>query len=301
MKRVFFNDVAPRDGLQMEKVFVPTLEKIALVNALSECGFAKIEVTSFTSAKAIPALADAEQVMGGIRRVPGVEYTVLVPNVRGAERALEVAPDELNVVMSMSESHNRANLRMSREESFGKLTEVIRLAQGRVPVNVSLSTAFGCPFEGDVAQEGVMAWADRFVQLGVRGLTFCDTTGMAHPVQVLRIAEEATKRFASLQVTFHFHDTRGMGFANLMAAVESGVQRFDSSLGGLGGCPYAPGASGNIATEDAVHMLAAMGYDTGIALARLIDLARALPDLVGHAVPGQVGKAGRISDLDPLH
>lgn len=301
MKRVFFNDVAPRDGLQMEKVFVPTPEKIALVNALSECGFAKIEVTSFTSAKAIPALADAEQVMGGIRRVAGVEYTVLAPNVRGAERALEIAPDELNVVMSMSESHNRANLRMSREESFGKLAEVIRLAQGRVPVNVSLSTAFGCPFEGDVAQEVVMAWADRFAQLGVRGLTFCDTTGMAHPVQVRRMAEEAIRRFASLQVTLHFHDTRGMGLANLMAAVECGVERFDSSLGGLGGCPYAPGASGNIATEDAVHMLAAMGYDTGIALARLIDLARALPELVGHAVPGQVGKAGRISDLHPFH
>jgi hydroxymethylglutaryl-CoA lyase len=297
MKRIHFNEVAPRDGLQMEPQFVPTAEKIALVNALGECGFAKVEVTSFTSAKAIPMLADAEQVMASIRRAPGVEYTVLVPNVRGAERALEVAPDELNTVMSMSESHNSANLRMSREESFGKLTEVIRLAQGRVPVNVSLSTAFGCPFEGDVPQAGVMAWADRFAQLGVRGLTFCDTTGMAHPVQVRRVAEEAMKRFAGLQLTFHFHDTRGMGLANLLAAVESGITRFDASLGGLGGCPYAPGASGNIATEDAVHMLDAMGYDTGMAMARLLDLARALPGLVGHAVPGQLGKAGRITDL----
>jgi hydroxymethylglutaryl-CoA lyase len=166
-----------------------------------------------------------------------------------------------------------------------------------VPVNVSLSTAFGCPFEGEVPQADVMAWADRFAGLGVRGLTFCDTTGMAHPVQVRRVAEEALKRFAGLQITFHFHDTRGMGLANLLAAVESGIDRFDASLGGLGGCPFAPGASGNIATEDAVHMLAAMGYETGIDLARLIDLARALPGLVGHAVPGQLGKAGRITDL----
>jgi hydroxymethylglutaryl-CoA lyase len=299
MKRVFFNEVAPRDGLQIEPAFVPTAEKIALVDALSQCGFAKIEVTSFTSAKAIPMLADAEQVMARIRRVPGVEYTVLVPNVRGAERALEVRPDELNVVMSMSESHNRANLRMSREESFAKLTDVIKLAQGRVPVNVSLSTAFGCPFEGDVPQASVMAWADRFAQLGVRGLTFCDTTGMAHPLQVRRVADEAVKRFAGLQLTFHFHDTRGMGLANLMAAFDSGVHRFDASLGGLGGCPYAPGASGNVATEDAVHMLDAIGCDTGIDLVRLIDVARALPGLVGHAVPGQLGKSGRIRDLHP--
>jgi hydroxymethylglutaryl-CoA lyase len=300
MKRIFFNEVAPRDGLQMEKAFVPTAEKIALVDALGECGFAKIEVTSFTSAKAIPMLADAEQVMAQIRRVPGVEYTVLVPNVRGAERALDAAgapPDELNIVMSMSESHNRANLRMSREESFAKLADVIRIAQDRVPVNVSLSTAFGCPFEGEVPQGEAMAWADRFAQLGVRGLTFCDTTGMAHPVQVRRVADEALRRFAGLQLTFHFHDTRGMGLANLLAAVESGIDRFDASLGGLGGCPYAPGASGNIATEDAVHMLDAMGYATGIDLARLIDLARAMPGLVGHAVPGQLGKAGRITDL----
>lgn len=297
MRRILFNEVAPRDGLQNEPAFVPTAEKVALVDALGECGFAKVEVTSFTSAKAIPMLADAEEVMAKIRRVPGVEYTVLVPNVRGAERALEVAPDELNIVMSMSESHNRANLRMAREESFAKLTDVIRLARGRAPVNVSLSTAFGCPFEGEVPQAQVMAWGDRFAQLGVRGLTFCDTTGMAHPVQVRRVAEEAIQRFAGLQLTFHFHDTRGMGLANLLAAVESGIDRFDASLGGLGGCPYAPGASGNIATEDAVHMLEAMGYETGVDLARLIACARALPGLVGHSVPGQLGKAGRITDL----
>ena len=302
-RRLFIHEVAPRDGLQIEPAFVATDKKIAWVDALGECGFAKIEVTSFTSAKAIPMLRDAEEVMGGIRRSPGVEYTVLVPNVRGAERALEVAPDELNVVMSMSESHNLANLRMTRSQSFQKLGEVIRLASGRVPVNVSLSTAFGCPFEGTVAQEEVLRWAGRFADLGVRGLTFCDTTGMAHPRQSRSLAEAVRDRFRALQITFHFHDTRGMGLANLMAAVDCGIDRFDASLGGLGGCPYAPGASGNIATEDAVHMLDACGFDTGVDLDRLLPIARALPALVGHAVPGQLGKAGRISDLHapPAH
>ena len=298
-QRIFFNEVVTRDGFQIEPEFVPTDAKVALVDALSRCGFAKIEVTSFTSAKAIPMLRDADEVMGRIRRVPGVEYTVLVPNVRGAERALESKADELNVVMSTSETHNLANLRMPREKSFAGLKDVIALAAGRVPVNVSLSTAFGCPMEGDVPQDEVLRWADRFAQLGVRGLTICDTTGMAHPAQVSRMVDSLQKRFGHLQLTLHFHNTRGMGLANVLAAVQGGIVRFDGSLGGLGGCPYAPGASGNISSEDAIHMLDAMGYDTGIDLPRLLQLARQLPQLLGHDVPGQVAKAGRIADLHP--
>jgi hydroxymethylglutaryl-CoA lyase len=299
MKRIFFNEVVTRDGFQIEPEFVPTDAKVALIDELGECGFAKIEVTSFTSAKAIPMLRDAEEVMGRIRRVPGVEYTVLVPNVRGAERALESRADELNLVMSTSETHNLANLRMPREKSFAGLKEVIALAAGQVPVNVSLSTCFGCPMEGDVPQDEVLRWADRFAQLGVRGLTLCDTTGMAHPAQVTRMAEALRARFGGLQLTLHFHNTRGMGLANVLAAVQAGITRFDGSLGGLGGCPYAPGASGNISSEDAVHMLQAMGYDTGIDMARLLSAARRLPRIVGHDVPGQVAKAGRITDLHP--
>ncbi|MEN9314564.1 MAG: hypothetical protein RIS35_957, partial [Pseudomonadota bacterium] len=273
--------------------------KVALIDALSLCGYAKIEVTSFTSAKAIPMLRDAEEVMGRIRRVPGIEYTVLVPNVRGAERALESRPDELNLVMSTSEMHNLANLRMTREKSFAGLSEVVALAAGRVPVNVSLSTVFGCPMEGDVPLDEVLRWADRFAGLGVRGLTLCDTTGMAHPAQVRRVCRAARERFGTMQLTLHFHNTRGMGLANVLASVQEGIDRFDGSLGGLGGCPYAPGASGNIASEDAIHMLDAMGHHTGIDLARLLDAARALPAIVGHDVPGQVAKAGRITDLHP--
>lgn len=299
MTRLFFNEVVTRDGFQNEPAFVPTDAKVALIDELSACGYAKIEVTSFTSAKAIPMLRDAEEVMGRIRRVPGVETTVLVPNVRGAERALESRADELNLVMSTSETHNLANLRMPREKSFGGLREVVEMARGKVPVNVSLSCCFGCPMEGDIPDAEVLRWAERFAELGVRGLTICDTTGMAHPAQVTRLTRALQQRFGGLQLTLHFHNTRGMGLANVLASVNEGITRFDASLGGLGGCPYAPGATGNICSEDAIHMLQAMGYDTGIDLGRLLAVARGLPAIVGHDVPGQVAKAGLISDLHP--
>ncbi len=298
--RIFFNEVVTRDGFQMEPEFVPTDTKIALINALGRCGYAKIEVTSFTSAQSIPMLRDAEEVMGRIDRVSGVEYTVLIPNLRGAERALGVRPDEFNLVMSTSETHNLTNLRMPREKSFLALREVIQRYGSVVPINVSLSACFGCPMEGDVPSAEVMLWASRFADLGVRGLTICDTTGMAHPRQVAHLCEDLRKRFPDLQLTLHFHNTRGMGLANLLAAVQSGIDRFDGSLGGLGGCPYAPGASGNICSEDAIHMLDAMGLDTGIDLQMLLPIARQLPEVVGHAVPGQVAKSGRIIDLHPI-
>ncbi|RYX96085.1 MAG: hydroxymethylglutaryl-CoA lyase [Comamonadaceae bacterium] len=301
-KRLYFNEVATRDGFQIEPGFIPTDDKVALVDSLSGCGYAKIEVTSFTSPKAIPMLRDAEEVMGRIHRVPGVEYTVLVPNLRGAERALESRADELNLVMSVSETHNLANLRMPREKSFAALTDVIRHVGGRTPINISLSCCFGCPMEGDVPLDTVLHWADRFAAFGadrVRGITICDTTGMAHPAQVAQLVDVLQKRYAGLQLTLHFHNTRGMGLANVLAAVQGGIERFDGSLGGLGGCPYAPGASGNITSEDAIHMLDAMGYDTGIDLEKLLAVARHLPDLLGHDVPGQVAKSGLITDLHP--
>ena len=222
-----------------------------------------------------------------------------MPNLRGAERALESRADELNLVMSVSETHNLANLRMPRAHSFAALSEVIRTVDGRTPINVSLSCCFGCPMEGDVPETQVLDWVGRFADLGVRGVTICDTTGMAHPAQVSRMVEALQPRFAGLQQTLHFHNTRGMGLANVLAAVQGGIVRFDGSLGGLGGCPYAPGASGNISSEDAIHMLDAMGYDTGIDLPKLIAVARQMPQIVGHEVPGQVAKAGRISDLHP--
>jgi hydroxymethylglutaryl-CoA lyase len=299
MTRIYFNEVVTRDGFQIEPHFMATDDKVALIDALSQCGYAKIEATSFTSPKAIPMLRDAEEVMGRIARVPGVEYTVLVPNLRGAERALESRADELNLVMSTSETHNLANLRMTREQSFAALAEVVRHVDGRTPINVSLSTCFGCPMEGDVPQAVVQQFAQRFADMGVRGLTICDTTGMVHPAQVSRLVDALQQQLPHTQLTLHFHNTRGMGLANVLAAVQGGITRLDGSLGGLGGCPYAPGASGNICSEDAIHMLDAMGYDTGIDLSKLLDVARHLPILVGHDVPGQVAKAGRITDLHP--
>jgi hydroxymethylglutaryl-CoA lyase len=299
MKRIYFNEVVTRDGFQMEPEFVATDDKIALIDALSACGYAKIEVTSFTSPKAIPMLRDAKDVMARIKRLPGIEYTVLVPNLRGAERAFEARADELNLVMSMSETHNRANLRMSMAQSFAALSEIIRRSQGLAAINVSLSTAFGCPMEGDVSQAVVLGYAQRFVDAGVRGLTICDTTGMAHPAQVSRMADAVQALAGQLQLTMHFHNTRGMGLANVLAAVQSGITRFDGSMGGLGGCPYAPGASGNVCSEDAIHMLDAMGYDTGMDIDKLLEVARQLPHIVGHPVPGQVAKAGRVTELHP--
>jgi hydroxymethylglutaryl-CoA lyase len=296
--RVYLQDVAVRDGFQIEPRFIPTEQKIALINALSQTGLAKIEVTSFTSPKAIPALADAEQVMLGIKRTPGVIYTVLVPNMRGAERALGCHADEFNLVMSVSETHNLANLRMTREQSFAQLSEVIDFVRpAGVALNVSLSCSFGCPMEGKVEKSELFGWVQRFVDFGIHGITLCDTTGMAYPTQVEDICGAFKRQWKNIELTLHFHNTRGMGLANALAAIEAGVDRFDASLGGLGGCPYAPGATGNICTEDLAHMLELMGYQTNVNVDALIGCARQLPAILGHEVPGQVAKAGKVSDL----
>lgn len=292
-RKLRINEVATRDGLQNEAVFVATDDKVALVDRLGALGYAKIEVTSFTSAAAIPALRDAEAVMQRIRRVPGVVYTALIPNARGGERALECRVDEFNLVMSASETHNLANLRMTRAQSLRQLAEVAGLAQGaKVRVNISLSCVFGCPMEGEVPLATVLELVGRFAAMGAAGVTLCDTTGMAYPTQVQRVCASVGKAYPELDVTGHFHNTRGMGLVNTLAAVQAGIARFDMSLGGIGGCPYAPGASGNVATEDVVHMLQWMGYDTGVDLPGLIAAAHELERLLGHALPAQVSRAG---------
>lgn len=300
-RRIHLQEVGTRDGLQAECTFVPTEDKITLVNELSATGLAKIEVTSFTSPTAIPALRDAEIVMREIERRPGVIYSALVPNMRGAERAIDARTDELNLVMSASETHNLANLRMTREQSFAALAQVIGLAQREgVAVNVSLSCCFGCPMEGDVSESTVLAWAQRFADLGVRGITLCDTTGMAYPTQVAMLTRATRLRWPGTELTLHFHNTRGMGLANVLAGIDAGADRFDASLGGIGGCPYAPGATGNVCTEEVAHALALMDFDTGIDLPRLIAASKRLPALIGHDTPSQITKAGRRLDLHPL-
>lgn len=292
-RRLEINEVSPRDGLQMEPVNVPTQAKIAFIDALSACGFSRIEVTSYTSPKAIPVLADAEAVMAGIKRVAGVKYTALVPNLRGMERAVDGRPDEINLVMSASETHNRANLRMTRAQSLATLQEVIRAAAGlNLPCNVSLSTAFGCPFDGEVDPEQVIGLAGLLADTGAAGITVCDTTGMAYPTQVARLCEQLQRAVPGLPLTIHLHNTRGMGLANALAAFDAGIDRFDGALGGLGGCPYAPGASGNVSTEELVHMFAAMGHDTGVALDALLAVVGSLSGVVGRPVSSQLAQAG---------
>jgi len=301
MAQIHVQEVGVRDGFQIEPRFVPTEQKIALIDALSATGLSKIEVTAFVSPKAVPNLRDAEEVMRGIRRLDGVVYAALVPNVRGAERALACNADELNLVLSASESHNRANLNRSSAESLAGFAEIMQVAKGgRASINGSISTAFGCPFEGEIKEARVLELVERYLALGFKGVTLADTTGMAHPRQVARLTATVLSRFPALELTLHFHNTRGMGLANVLAALEAGGTRFDASLGGLGGCPFAPGATGNICTEDLVHMLVSMGCETKVDLDLLLAAARRLPGIVGHEVPGQVAKAGKITDLHRL-
>jgi hydroxymethylglutaryl-CoA lyase len=301
-QRIFMQEVGTRDGLQAEERFVPTEDKIALVDALSDAGLAKIEVTSFVSPKAIAQLRDAEVVLREIRRAPGVVYSALVPNLRGAERAIESRADELNLVMSASVSHNLANLRMTQAQSLSALADTAALARSAgVAVNVSLSCSFGCPMEGDVPEPAVLDWCARYVaELGASGVTLCDTTGMAYPTQVTRLTQAFLARFPGTELTLHFHNTRGMGLANVLAGMDAGATRFDASLGGIGGCPYAPGATGNVCTEEIVHALELMGHDTGVDLGALLAASRRLPALIGHDIPSQLVKAGRRLDLHPL-
>jgi hydroxymethylglutaryl-CoA lyase len=298
MQRLYIQEVVTRDGFQAESSFIPSADKIALINRLSQAGYAKIEVTSFTSPKAIPMLADAEEVMSKIERVPGVVYTVLIPNLKGAERALRVGVDEFNLVMSVSEAHNQSNLRMTRADSATALGDVIRLAHdAKVAVNVSLSTSFGCPMSGMTPLSELMHWIDHFANEGVRGISICDTTGMANPQHVKEVCEQAQSKYPAMEWTLHFHNTRGMGLANALAAVEVGINRFDSSLGGLGGCPYAPGATGNVCTEELVHMFDLMGYNTNINLDLLLECSAQLRDLVGRALPSQLLLAGKVDRI----
>lgn len=282
-----------RDGFQIEPVFVPTDRKVDLIDALSRTGLSKIEVTSFASPKAIPALADAEEVMRRIDRAPGVEYAALVPNVRGAQRALACALDELNLVMSASASHNQANLRMSRQQSLAQFAEIVAVVAGRAQINASLSTAFGCPFDGDVPDAQVMDLVQNFVDLGITRVALCDTTGMANPAQVRRLFQRVRAAIGSKTGAAHLHNTRGLGLANCLAAYDVGVRTFDASLAGLGGCPYAPGASGNVVTEDLVFMFEAMGVATGIDIERLIAAREPLKaGLPGEPLYGMTPEAG---------
>ena len=304
--RLYINDVAVRDGFQIEKAFVPTATKIEIINQLARTGLHKIEVTSFVSPKAVPALADANEVLAGIERVPGVLYVALVPNIRGVQNAVGAArrPDEVNGVVSASETHNRANINRTHDESLAEMPTMVKAAhEAGMKISMSLSTTFGCPFEGHVLEETVLDFVGRFRDLGFDGISLADTTGMANPRQVRELTGKVLRKYPppdDSYYTLHFHNTRGMGLANVVAGIEAGVRSFDGSISGLGGCPFAPGASGNICTEDLVNMLEDMGYDTRVDLAKLLAVARRVPAVVGHDTPGQVMKAGQTLELHEI-
>jgi hydroxymethylglutaryl-CoA lyase len=298
---ILIQEVAPRDGLQIEPIWVETDDKVRLINSLSAIGFSRIEVSSFVSPKAVPTLRDAGEVFAGIERRPGTIYTALVPNRKGAELALAARADELNFVMSVSETHNRANMNMTHVRSLTSLAEIVEPAHRQgVFVNATVATAFGCPFEGPQPFRKVLDIVNRYLSLGADGITLADTTGMANPNQVSQLVAETLMLVSPDQLTLHFHNTRGLGLVNVLAAYDTGARRFDAALGGLGGCPFAPGATGNVSTEDLVNLCHETGLSTGLDLQGLIDLSHQLPDLVGHDVPSQVAKAGRASDLHPI-
>jgi hydroxymethylglutaryl-CoA lyase len=299
--RVFVHEVVARDGLQIEPKWISTTDKVALIDRLSRTGVRKIEVSSFVSPRAVPNLRDANEVFQRIERNPAVTYAVLVPNLRGAEDAIAARVDEINFVVSASESHNVANMRMSTARSLAELKNIVIAARAeRIAVNFTVATAFGCPFEGDQSPDRVFSVVESALSWGADGVTFADTTGMAHPLQVARMVDRFHVGFTGIPLTLHFHNTRGLGIANIFAAYQSGAVRFDAALGGLGGCPFAPGATGNVCTEDVVHMFELMEVETGIDLPALLDLSSKLSALVGHDLPGQVVKAGRRCDLHPL-
>jgi len=291
-RTISVREVGPRDGLQNEDP-VPTQAKIELIDRLSGTGVQRIEAVSFVRPDAIPQMADADEVWSGIDRAASVRYSALVPNLRGAARALDSGLGEIEAVVSASDTHNRKNVNRGTAESLDDIAQVIALAHERgATCQVIVSTAWGCPYEGDVPVERVVATAGRALADGADTVSFGDTTGMATPGRVQRLIGEFRTAYPEAQLNLHFHNTRGAGLANVLAALELGVSDFDASVGGLGGCPYAPGATGNIATEELVHMVEDMGVGTGIDLAALIDAAADAERIIGRQLPSQVLRAG---------
>lgn len=291
--RVSITEVGLRDGLQMESEFIPTETKLRLLEALMDAGVRHFEATSFVSPRAVPQLRDAAELLAAVRRRPDVVLAVLAPNRRGVERALDAGADEAVVFVSASESHNQKNLNRSIERSLQDIREIAAATQG-APIRLkgAIACSFGCPFEGDVPVEQVLAIAGTFAELGFTGLTLGDTTGMATPPLVAHTVQALRQHLPHLPVALHFHNTRGLGLANVMEGLANGVDQFESSLGGIGGCPFAPGATGNICTEDTVHLMHELGIETGIDLERLIAVAHELQRVLGRDLPGQVMRAG---------
>lgn len=289
---VSIREVGPRDGLQNEAP-VPTDAKVRLLDALSTTGVRRIEAVSFVRPTAIPQMADADDVWRRAAHVPGVRYSALVPNSRGAQRALAAGCTEIEIVVSASDEHNRRNINRSTAESLDDLAELAALLHGAgATMEVIVATSFGCPYTGDVDPSRVAGIVDRVVADGADRVAFGDTTGMATPRRVRDLLGAVRERHPDLPVLLHFHNTRGTALANVLTALELGIREYDASVGGLGGCPYAPGASGNVATEELVHLLHDMDIDTGVDLDAMIDAAVLAEQIVGRTLPSGVLRAG---------
>ena len=290
MTSVLIREVGPRDGLQAESP-VPVADRVRLISALVDAGLQSIEACSFVSPRAVPAMAGADEVMASVPRVPGVRYAALVPNVRGAELALAADVDELTVTISASPTYNERNVKMSIDESAAAIASICELASG-VPVDAVVSCAFGSSYEGDIAPSSIGELCDRLRGVGCAAVTLADTTGMATPRRVADVLA-----VVGVDVGLHLHETRGTALVNAYAALEAGVRRFDTSVGGLGGSPFADGAAGNLATEDLVHLLDDLDVSTGVSLPALLSASALAASVVGHAVPSRVAAAGPRSRL----
>jgi hydroxymethylglutaryl-CoA lyase len=296
--RVSIREVGPRDGLQNEDVILGTDQKVQLINALSTTGLALIEVGAFVRPQNVPQMADTAEVFARVERRPGVLYSAIAPNAIGARRAVAAGADAVQVFLSASESHNQSNVNMSIAQSLAQAAEVAAIVVGAERMfDAVLSVVFGCPFEGDVPIERVLDLSGHLLDLGAAQITLGDTTGMAHPRLIQEVLLAFRERFPRAHVRLHPHSARGAGLANVLAALEVGVDRFDASAGGIGGCPFAPGAPGNICSEDLIHMLHEMGIATGVDLPALVACARLIERLLGHEVPGQTIKAGLCQHL----
>ncbi len=296
--RVEINEVGPRDGFQAEDDFIPTDRKVELIDALSRTGVAAIQATSVVHPKAVPQLADAEEVMTRIERAPGVRYTVLVPNLRGAERAVPMNADGWELMLSVTDSHSISNANRSTEDALKGMEPVAALArENGVEAAGSMATALGCPFEGRVPFERVLYVAEAYRAMGVYRISIADTVGVADPRLVYETMSGLAERLPDVKFGLHLHNTRGMALANVLAALGAGVTEFDSAVGGLGGCPFAPGATGNVSTEDLVHMLDQMGVGTGVDLDAMLAVSREAREVVGHPLESAVLRAGKSGEL----
>ncbi len=293
-------EVGPRDGFQMEAEFIPTEVKIEIINSLVAAGLKRMEVTSFISPKAIPQMRDAAEVVQGIHPRSGLKVAALVPNPKGAENAALAGVDEMVVFVSASESHNSSNVRRSIAESLDGFKQAATIAdQAGISLHGAVAVAFGCPFEGEVAPEQVGRIVESMAGLGITSVTLGDTTGMATPPVVRTLLGYLAENFPSIDFSLHFHNTRGIGLVNVYESLQLGQTRFESSIGGLGGCPFAPGATGNIATEDLVYLLNELGIESGVDLDTLIRVVKKVERAVGKSLPGQLAKAGPRLNLHP--